>query len=282
MSIVLKSANDNVVSMAASPRRLIARALLGLTVVALPSVTHAGIFDFLRRDRDESVEIIETYHSSNCRCRPRCSHPQHKHQHKHTTPQTAYRPTPQPQPQPQPQLQPQPSYTTPQIAAQPTTPIRNWAPPAPPTTRYAVRPNPGVVYRPTPTYRTGPSVIYQRETVVGQVPVTTWQTQWVDQGSYRMVWVSRPVLRQMPRTSYRAVIGYRVVPYQRMTPTTAGRPTPPLPATPTPTRPESSAAAQAVPNPLAAQPVSSSTPNTQTLRPTTAHRVWQARGRLGR
>jgi hypothetical protein len=117
--------------------------------------------------------------------------------------------------------------------------------------------------------------------VVGQVPVTTWQTQWVDQGSYRMVWVSRPVLRQVPRTSYRAVIGYRVVPYQRMTPTTAGRPTPHLPATPTPTRPEQSAA-QAVPNPLAAQPVSSSTTNTQTLRPTTAHRVWQARGRLGR
>ena len=280
MSIVLKSANENVVSVAASPRRLIARALLGLTVVALPSVTHAGIFDFLRRDRDESVEIIETHHSSNCRCRPRCSHPQHKHKHqqKHTTPQTTYRPTPQPQPQPQPRQ----SYTTPQIAAQPTTPIRNWAPPAPPTTRYAVRPNPGIVYRPTPTYRTGPSVIYQRETAVGQVPVTTWQTQWVDQGSYRMVWVSRPVLRQVPRTSYRAVIGYRVVPYQRMTPTTAGRPTLPLPATPTPTHPEQSAAAQAVPNPLAAQPVSSSTTNTQTLRPTTAHRVWQARGRLGR
>ena len=286
MSIVLKSTNDNVVPATVSPRRLIARVLLGLTVVALPNVTHAGIFDFLRRDRDEVVEIIETHHSSDCRCRPRCSHPQHKHQQKHqqkhTTPQTAYRPTPQPQPQPQPQLQPRPSYTTPQVAAQPTTPVRNWAPPAPPTTRYAVRPNPGIVYRPTPTYRTGPSVIYQRETVVGQVPVTTWQTQWVDQGSYRMVWVSRPALRQVPRTSYRQVIGYRVVPYQRMTPTTAGRPTPPLPATPTPTRSEQSTAAQAVPNPLAAQPVSSSTTNTQTLRPTTAHRVWQARGRLGR
>ena len=83
-----------------------------------------------------------------------------------------------------------------------------------------------------------------------------------------MVWVSRPVLRQVPRTSYQSVMGYRVVPYQRVNPL-AGAPV----QQPT---------AQPVPNPLDAQPVSSRPSTTQTLKPTTAHRVWQARGRLGR
>jgi len=262
---------DNTRTMGFSHPKLIRRLLLGLAVVALPSVASAGIFDFLRKDRDEEVEIIETHHASNCRCRTRCSHPRQP-QKRHTTPQTTYRPTPRPQPQPQSQSQryyttrqptPQPTlpYAAPQITTQTPTPYLRTAPPAPPINRYAIKP--------TPTYRTSPQLIYQREAVIGRVPVTTWQTQWVDQGGYRMVWVSRPVLRQVPRTSYQSVMGYRVVPYQRVNPL-AGAPVQHPPT------------AGSVPNPLDAQPVSSRPSTTQTLKPTTAHRVWQARGRLGR
>lgn len=264
---------DNTRTMGFSHPTLVLRLLLGLAVVALPSAAPAGIFDFLRKDRDEEVEIIETHHASNCRCRPRCSHPRQP-QKQHTTPQTTYRPTPRPQPQPQPYYptpQPTPRPTpqiTPQITTQAPTAYLRTAPPAPPINRYAIKPTPGIVYQPTPTYRTSPQLIYQREAVIGRVPITTWQTQWVDQGGYRMVWVSRPVLRQVPRTSYQSVMGYRVVPYQRVNPL-AGAPV----QQPT---------AQPVPNPLDAQPVSSRPSTTQTLKPTTAHRVWQARGRLGR
>ena len=250
---------DNTRTMGFSHPTLVLRLLLGLAVVALPSAAPAGIFDFLRKDRDEEVEIIETHHASNCRCRPRCSHPRQP-QKQHPTPQTTYRPTPRPQPQPYyptPQPTPRP---TPQITTQAPTAYLRTAPPAPPINRYAIKP--------TPTYRTSPQLIYQREAVIGRVPITTWQTQWVDQGGYRMVWVSRPVLRQVPRTSYQSVMGYRVVPYQRVNPL-AGAPV----QQPT---------AQPVPNPLDAQPVSSRPSTTQTLKPTTAHRVWQARGRLGR
>jgi len=252
---------DNTHTMGCSHSTLIPRLLLGLAVVALPSTAPAGIFDFLRKDRDDDVEIIQTHHASNCRCRTRCSHPKHP-QKQHTTPQTTYRPTPQP-------TRP---YTVPQITAQPTAPILRNAPPAPPTYRYAIKPTPAIVYQPAPTYRTGPQTIYQREAVIGRVPVTTWQTQWVDQGGYRMVWVSRPVLRQVPQTSYQSVMGYRVVPYQRVNPL-AGVPVPQ--PTPQPT-------ARPVPNPLDAQPVSSRPAANQSLKPTTAHRVFQARGRLGR
>ena len=275
---------DNTHPMGCSHSTLIPRLLLGLAVVALPSTAPAGIFDFLKKDRDDDVEIIETHHASNCRCRTRCNHPKHpqkQHTTPQTTPQTTYRPTPRPTPRPQPQTYyptPQPTpqqtrrYTVPQIAAQPTAPILRNAPPAPPTYRYAIKPTPAIVYQPAPTYRTGPQTIYQREAVIGRVPVTTWQTQWVDQGGYRMVWVSRPVLRQVPRTSYQSVRGYRVVPYQRVNPL-AGVPV--HQPTPQPT-------ARPVPNPLDAQPVSSRPAANQSLKPTTAHRVFQARGRLGR
>lgn len=269
---------------------LIPRLLLGLAVIALPDAAPAGIFDFLKRDRDDDVEIIETHHASNCRCRPRCNQPAPKHKPQ-ATPQTTYRPTPQRTPQYTTQPAPQ-RYTT----AQPTlpyaartatvpptstftmtpTPTLRSAPPAPsmPPTRYATRPLPGGVY--PPAYRANSSVIYQREMVVNHVPITTWQTQWVDQGAYRMVWVSRPALRQVPRTTYRPVLGYRVVPYQRMAPTTTGLPTPAatLPGNPPTT-------GGAVPDPLEAQPVKSRQSTSRTLKPTTAHRVWQARGRFG-
>ncbi len=271
--------------------RLIPRLLLGLSVVALPDVAPAGIFDFLKRDRDDDVEIIETHHASNCRCRPRCNHP-NSTQKQQVTPQTTYRPTPRPTPQPTPQhysaTQPVLPHAAPPVApftthTVPPVPTLRSAPPAPPVatrlppTRYATKPAPGFIYQSQPTHRTTPPVIYQREMVVNHVPVTTWQTQWVDQGTYRMVWVSRPTLRQVPRTSYRPVLGYRVVPYQRMAPTTAGAPTPTttLPGTPP-------ATGGRVPNPLEAQPVKAQRSASRTLKPTTAHRVWQARGRLGR
>lgn len=286
---------DNARPMGFTARTLVFPLLLGMAVVAIPDMAPAGIFDFLKRDRDGDVEIIET-HGSNCRCRPRCSHPKQA-RNQHTTPQTAYRPTPQPTPQttarptPQTTLPYAPPATTPPIASQKflPAPVFQSAPPAPPTppvaatlpttrspARYAMRPTPGVAYPSTPIRPTGPTVIYQREMVVKRVPITTWQTQWVDRGSYRMVWVSRPALQQVPRTTYRPMLGYRVVPYQRMAVTTPGVPVPGATAAgQQPTR-------RQVSNPLEARPVTSRRSVPSKMKPTTAHRVWQARGRLGR
>ncbi len=275
---------DNARPMGFSARTLVFPLLLGLAVVAIPDVAPAGIFDFLKRDRDEDVEIIET-HASNCRCRPRCSHPKQT-QNRHTTPQTAYRPAPQPTPQTT--LPYAPPATTPPIASQKflPAPVFQSAPPAPPVAaalpttrspaRYTMRATPGVAYPSTPIRPTGPTVIYQREMVVKQVPITTWQTQWVDRGSYRMVWVSRPALQQVPRTTYRPLLGYRVVPYQRMAVTTPGIPVPGATAA------GQQPTGRQVPDPLEARPVTSRRSVPSKMKPTTAHRVWQARGRLGR
>ena len=279
-----------------SARTLVCPLLLSLAVVAIPDIAPAGIFDFLKRDRDEDVEIIET-HASNCRCRPRCSHPKQA-QSQHRTPQTAHRPTPQPTPQSSHKPTPQtaspyaPLATTPPIPSQTFLPPPVFrsapsAPPAPPVAatlpatrtpvaRYAMRPTPGVPYPSTPIQPTGPPVIYQRETVVKQVPVTTWQTRWVDRGSYRMVWVSRPALQQVPQTTYRSVLGYRVVPYQRMAASTPGIPARRTTATGQPPT------VRLVPAPIAAQPVTSRRSISSKMKPNTAQRVWQARGRLGR
>ena len=283
MSMVPK--NDNARPPGFSHRTLIPRLLLGLAVVALPDVAPAGIFDFLKRDRD--VEIIETHHASNCRCRPRCSHPVPTPKQQ-ATPQTTYRPTPQPAPQQYTATQPTLPYaartnTVPPITTYttPPAPALRSAPPAPPVStpppaRYATRPTPGIVYQPAPVYQASPSVIYQREMVLNHVPVTTWQTQWVDQGGYRMVWVSRPALRRVPRTSYRTVLGYRVVPYQRVAPTAIGL------SAPAASLPGQQPSGSLVPDPLEARPVGSQRSVSRPLKPTTAHRVWQARGRFGR
>ena len=281
MSMVPDNLNYGFVK--SSARRLLPRLLLGLAVIAVPDAAPAGIFDFLKnlRNDDDDVEIIETHHGSNCRCRPRCSHPGPT-QKKPATPQTAYQPTPQNYTTTRPTLPYTPRPTTlPSVTPYtPSVPTLRSAPPAPPVAatlplpRYATRPTPGVVYQPTRVHQTTPPVIYQREMVVNQVPVTTWQRQWVDQGSYRMVWVSRPTLQQVPRTTYRPVMGYRVVPYQRMTPTVTGAPAPNLGG--------NTAAGRQVPPPLEAQQVTSKHAASPTLKPTTAHRVWQARGRFGR
>ena len=285
--------------MGLSARTLVLPLVLSLAVVAIPDIAPAGIFDFLKRDRDEDVEIIET-HASNCRCRPRCSHPKQS-QNQHTTPQTAHRTTPQPTPQFSPK--PTPQATSPYAPLATTTPIPSQAflpppvfqsaaspPPAPsappvaaaipstrtPVARYAMRPTPGVPYPSTPVRPIAPPVIYQRETVVKHVPVTTWQTRWVDRGSYRMVWVSQPTLQRVPQTTYRSVLGYRVVPYQRMatsTPGVSARGTtgPVLPPT-----------VGLTPNPVETRPVTSRRAIPSKMKPNTAQRVWQARGRLGR
>tara|TARA_B100000029_G_scaffold373482_1_gene367731 strand:+ start:338 stop:688 length:351 start_codon:yes stop_codon:yes gene_type:complete len=116
-------------------------------------------------------------------------------------------------------------------------------------------------------------VIFQRETVVQQVPVTTYQPRWVDQGHYRMVWVSQPAVRQVPSTTYRPVMGYRVVPYQRMAPGVAAPQAAP-------------ATTQSDPASVTARRVSSTTTatrgTTSSLKPNTAQRAWMARPRLGR
>lgn len=273
--------HDNARPIGFSRRTLIPPLLLALAVVALPDVAPAGIFDFLKRDRDDEVEIIETHHASNCRCRSRCSHPAATPKQQ-ATPQTTYRPTPQPTlpyAARTTTVPPIPSYTA------PTAPVLRSAPPAPPAppvnttpppARYAARPTPGIVYQPAPVYQASPSMIYQREMVLNQVPVTTWQTRWVDQGGYRMVWVSRPALRRVPRTSYRTVLGYRVVPYQRVATAAIGQPAPAA------SLPGQRPGGSLVPDPLAAQPVGSQRSVSRPLKPTTAHRVWQARGRFGR
>ena len=285
MSMVPDNLNYGFVK--SSARRLLPRLLLGLAVIAVPDAAPAGVFDFLKilRDDDDDVEIIETHHGSHCRCRPRCSHPgpaQKKPATPPAIPQTAYQPTPQNYTTTRPTLPytPRPTAAAPVTPYPPSVPTLRSAPPAPPVSatlpppRYATRPTPGVVYQPTRVYQQTPPVIYQREMVVNQVPVTTWQRQWVDQGSYRMVWVSRPTLQQVPRTTYRPVMGYRVVPYQRMTTTATGAPAANLGG-------NTSAGGQ-VPPPLEATPVTSKRSDSPVLKPTTAHRVWQARSRFGR
>ncbi|MBQ16999.1 MAG: hypothetical protein CMJ65_07740 [Planctomycetaceae bacterium] len=127
-------------------------------------------------------------------------------------------------------------------------------------------------------------MIYQRESVVSQMPVTTWRTQWVDQGQYRMVWVPRVVARQVPQTTYHQQFGYRIVPYQRMTPSTAASNASAGPASTTGDHRSASTATTngQVPDPLEVQPVTTRRRVDARLRPTTAQRVWQVRGRLGR
>ncbi len=144
-----------------------------------------------------------------------------------------------------------------------------------------MRAAPGVVYPQPQAYRTAPSVIYQREAVVSQVPMTTWRNQWVDAGQYRMVWVPRVVARQVPYTTYHQQFGYRVVPYQRMAPPATASNSQAMAAPDH--RPASTADTRGrVPDPLEVRSVTTRQRVNPRLRPTTAHRVWQARGRLGR
>ena len=143
--------------MGLSARTLVLPLVLSLAVVAIPDIAPAGIFDFLKRDRDEDVEIIET-HASNCRCRPRCSHPKQS-QNQHTTPQSVHRTTPQPTPQFSPK--PTPQATSPYAPLATTTPIPSQAFLPPPVFQSAASPPPAPSGRPGRPWHTESSATRQ-------------------------------------------------------------------------------------------------------------------------
>ncbi|MFG0335847.1 MAG: hypothetical protein ACF8TS_21010 [Maioricimonas sp. JB049] len=63
-------------------------------------------------------------------------------------------------------------------------------------------------------YQEVPQLEYRREAYVESVPVTTYRQETVDEGSYQMVWVPRPVTRAVPQTVYQQQTKYRDVAYQ--------------------------------------------------------------------
>ena len=64
------------------------------------------------------------------------------------------------------------------------------------------------------TYQNVPQVQYQRQAYVENVPVTTQQTVTVDEGGYQMVWVPRPVQKQVAQTVLQPQVRYRDVAVQ--------------------------------------------------------------------
>lgn len=64
------------------------------------------------------------------------------------------------------------------------------------------------------TYRNVTETHYRNETVVEQVPSTTVRNVTVDAGEYRMVWVPRPVTKQVAETVVKQQVKTRAVPYQ--------------------------------------------------------------------
>ena len=228
--------------------RFVQGCLVTLILAGLPvDSTEAGLFDLFRRD----------CRATRSRCR--CSRPHHQHTSCHTprsqptpqpTPQPTRQPTPRPTPQPPPTTQrtPRPGtrsfvVTTPptKIAAQPSLPGSS------PTLTPLITRGPGhMQVQPGPasiTYRPPAAVIYGREAVISQVPVTYWQTRWVDAGQFRTVWVPRIVARRVPQTTWQSRLNYRLVPYQRMATPGIGVPT-------TRTAPPAAADHGLVPDPL--------------------------------
>lgn len=59
-----------------------------------------------------------------------------------------------------------------------------------------------------------PQIHYQRQAVIQQIPVTSYQQVTVDEGSYQMVWVPRPVTRTIAQTVLQPQIAYRDVAVQ--------------------------------------------------------------------
>jgi hypothetical protein len=59
-----------------------------------------------------------------------------------------------------------------------------------------------------------PQIHYQRQAVIQQVPVTSYQQVTVDEGSYQMVWVPRPVTRTVAQTFLQPQIAHRDVAIQ--------------------------------------------------------------------
>ena len=64
------------------------------------------------------------------------------------------------------------------------------------------------------TYQTVPQVQYQRQTYVENVPVVSYQNVTVDEGGYQMVWVPRPVQKQVAQTVLQPQVRYRDVAVQ--------------------------------------------------------------------
>ncbi len=64
------------------------------------------------------------------------------------------------------------------------------------------------------TYRNEVVTQYRQEAITQNVPVTTYQNVTVDEGGYQMVYVPKPVTKQVPQVVYQPQISYRSVPYQ--------------------------------------------------------------------
>jgi hypothetical protein len=64
------------------------------------------------------------------------------------------------------------------------------------------------------TYRNEVVTQYRQEAVTQNVPVTTYQNVTVDEGGYQMVYVPKPVTKQVPQVVYQPQTSYRSVPYQ--------------------------------------------------------------------
>lgn len=64
------------------------------------------------------------------------------------------------------------------------------------------------------TYRDVTETHVRNETVVQNVPVTTYQQVTVDEGGYQMVWVPKPVTKQVAQTVIQQQAQTRAVPYQ--------------------------------------------------------------------
>jgi len=64
------------------------------------------------------------------------------------------------------------------------------------------------------TYRDVTETHVRNETVVQNVPVTTYKQVTVDEGQYQMVWVPKPVTKQVAQTVIQQQTATRAVPYQ--------------------------------------------------------------------
>lgn len=75
------------------------------------------------------------------------------------------------------------------------------------------------------TYRDVTETHLRPETCIQQVPVTTVENVTVDEGGYQMVWVPKPVTKQVAKTVMQQQVTQRMVPYQvtRKVPQTATR-----------------------------------------------------------
>lgn len=62
------------------------------------------------------------------------------------------------------------------------------------------------------TYRDVAETQYRRESYVERVPVTTYRNETVDAGGYQMVWVPKPVTRQVAQTTVTEHVRTREVP----------------------------------------------------------------------